>query len=239
MNDPSLGELSTDNPQVFAQRIGLQFQNYSLLNRALTHRSYLNEHPDALEDNERLEFLGDAVLDFIVGAWLYNQFPEMAEGDLTRLRSALVRTEQLAEFGNGIEIGSFLRLGKGEAASGGRMRQAILCGAFEALVGAIYIDTGLSSVKRFIEPRLENAVKTILKNRQHRDSKSMLQEWSQAQGFEPPLYKMISMDGPEHNKTYDIEVLIDGKSLGVGTGRSKQAAAKAAARNALNLLGLD
>ena len=136
-----------ESPQDFARRLGLPFADNLLLSRALTHRSYINEHPDALEDNERLEFLGDAVLDFLVGAWLYNRFPEMAEGELTRMRSALVRTDQLAEFARQIDLGLALRLGRGELGGGGRERQAVLCAGFEALIGALYLNSGVSAVQ--------------------------------------------------------------------------------------------
>ena len=120
------GDLGLESPQEFAKRLSLPFRDFLILNRALTHRSFLNENPEALEDNERLEFLGDAVLDYVVGVWLYNHFPEMAEGDLTRLRAALVKTDQLAVFGTEIGIGHALRLGRGEEDSGGRTRRAML-----------------------------------------------------------------------------------------------------------------
>src|SRR5512143_3781618 len=125
-----------ESPREFSQRLKLPFSDSLLLSRALTHRSYLNEHPEALEDNERLEFLGDAVLDFVVGAWLYNQYPEMPEGDLTRLRSALVYTDQLAEFARQVQLGRAMRLGRGEAQAGGKDRTALLCDTFEAVIGA-------------------------------------------------------------------------------------------------------
>src|SRR5512133_2590958 len=151
-----------ESPQELAQRLGLPFGDWLLLSRALTHRSYLNEHPEAIEDNERLEFLGDAVLDFVVGAWLYNRYPEMPEGDLTRMRSALVHTEQLAEFAKEIELGRAMRLGKGEMAANGRERPALLCDCFEAVVGALYLDSGISAVLDFISPLLEEASEEIL-----------------------------------------------------------------------------
>ena len=126
-----------ETPQEFASRLLPGFGNLLILSRALTHRSYLNEHSEALEDNERLEFLGDAVLDFVVGAWLYNKYPEMPEGDLTRMRSALVHTAQLAEFGRMIGLGRAMRLGRGETQAGGNNRSALLCDTFEAVIGAI------------------------------------------------------------------------------------------------------
>lgn len=233
------GPLGEESPQAFARRLGLPFTDFLLLSRALTHRSYLNEHPEALEDNERLEFLGDAVLDFLVGAWLYNHFPEMAEGELTRLRSALVRTEQLAAFAAAINLGRAMRLGHGEDEGGGRQRPALLCGTFEAMIGALYINSGFSAVRDFIEPLLESAAFEILSDRREQDPKSLLQEWVQSQGFAPPAYRTLSADGPEHDKTFEIEVVVDGKPFGRGRGHSKQAAAKAAARSALDSLGLE
>ena len=234
--EKSSGEIS---PSEFARHLNLPFTDRLLLNRALTHRSYLNEHPEAIEDNERLEFLGDAVLDFLVGAWLYNHFPEMAEGELTRLRSALVRTEQLAEFANQINLGSVMRLGRGEEEGGGRQRQALLCGTFEALVGALYLNSGLQAVREFLEPLLEPATYQILAARKDQDPKSVLQEWVQSQGYGPPIYRTVAASGPEHDKTFDVEVIVDGKAFGRGRGHSKQAAAKVAARSALDTLGLD
>jgi ribonuclease-3 len=239
MNNESHMDLPVEAPNEFSKRLNLTIKNNLLLTRALTHRSFLNENPEALEDNERLEFLGDAVLDFLVGAWLYNRYPEKAEGELTRLRSALVRTEQLAEFANNIGLGAALRLGKGEASSGGRKRQAILCGGFEALIGALFLDAGMDSVREFIEPMLEPAAESILLTRKHQDPKSTLQEWIQAQGLPPPGYKTLTSTGPEHEKQFEVAVMIDERILGIGSGRSKQLAAKEAARSALVNLGVD
>jgi ribonuclease-3 len=238
MENPELGEIDLETPEAFTERLGLPMSNYLLLSRALTHRSYLNEHPEAIEDNERLEFLGDAVLDFLVGDWLYNHFPEMAEGELTRLRSALVRTEQLAAFAGQIHLGRALRLGKGEDYSGGRMRTALLCAGFEALVGALYLDSGLGEVYRFMEPQLEEAVSMIIHDRRDQDPKSLLQEWVQARGFGPPIYHTVGSSGPEHDKFFNVQVVVDGQIYGTGNGHSKQTAAKMAARNALDKLGI-
>lgn len=240
MNMTTQGALEAESPQDFARRLGLPFTRNSLLARALTHRSYLNEHlDDALEDNERLEFLGDAVLDFLVGAWLYNRFPEMREGDLTRLRSALVCTEQLAEFANQMDFGAAMRLGRGEGQGGGRQRQALLCATFEAVVGALYLDQGLEAVVSFIDPLLEPAADRIIATNLDRDPKSMLQERIQALGFGPPVYRTVSTSGPEHLKMFDVEVVVNGEVIGSGEGPSKQAAAKEAARVALERLDLE
>ena len=233
------GDLGEEAPQDFARRLELNFTDNLLLYRALTHRSYLNEHPEAVEDNERLEFLGDAVLDFLVGAWLYNRFPEMAEGELTRMRSALVRTDQLADFARQIRLGQALRLGRGEADNSGRDRPAVLCAAFEALIGALYLNLGIPAVQVFIEPHLREAADHIISFNKDLDPKSLFQEWLQAQGFSPPEYHTIATFGPDHAKLFEVEVLVNGEVYGRGEGRSKQMAAKMAASDALEKLGLE
>ncbi len=225
-------------PRDFARRLNLPFSDWLLLSRALTHRSYLNEHADALEDNERLEFLGDAVLDFVVGAWLYNRYPEMPEGDLTRMRSALVYTEQLAEFGRQIGLGNAMRLGRGEAQAGGRDRSALLCDTFEAVVGALYLDAGINAVLNFVSPLLDEASDQILIERKTEDPKSLFQEWAQAEGFSAPQYITRNAMGPDHSKLFEVEAVVNGSVYGSGQGNSKQAAAKAAARDALIRLGI-
>jgi ribonuclease-3 len=237
--ESSLGSSQPEeSPQDFSKRIGLQFNNIGLLTRALTHRSYFNEHKDAVEDNERLEFLGDAVLDFMVGAWLYHRFPEMAEGQLTRLRAALVGNEQLAQFASEYHLGAAMRLGHGEAENGGRDRLPLLGSTFEALIGAIYLDQDISQVWRFMDPILEPTVKKIMASQIEHHPKSILQEWSQSKGFGTPAYKTVGDSGPDHDKYFEVEVLIDGIAFGKGRGHSKQAAAKVAARSALEKLGL-
>lgn len=227
-----------ESPEHLAARLGLEFNDPLLLHRSLTHRSYLNEHPEALEDNERLEFLGDAVLDFVVGAWLYHHYPEMPEGDLTRMRSALVHTEQLADFARQINLGNAMRLGRGESQAGGRERSALLCDTFEAFIGAIYLDGGIEKVEKFLFPFLETASEDILINRKNEDPKSLLQEWAQSQGFYAPQYVTRSEQGPDHSKQFEVAVIIGGEVYAEGVGPNKQAAAKNAARKALEKLGL-
>jgi ribonuclease-3 len=230
------GDWPIESPLEFSKRLGLNFSDPLLLTRALTHRSYLNENPEAIEDNERLEFLGDAVLDFLVGAWLYNRFPEMSEGNLTRLRSALVRTENLAQFAAQIKLGQVILLGHGESDGGGRERPALLCGTFEAFVGALYLDKGIETVQDFIAPMLENATAQILHGNKDKDPKSTLQEWAQSQGLGTPFYRTVNAHGPDHAKTFEVEVFINNKLVGKGSGNSKQTAAKAAAQTALSEL---
>jgi ribonuclease-3 len=218
-------------------RLGVRFTDLSLLQRALTHRSYLNEHPEhALEDNERLEFLGDAVLDFVAGAWLYHRFPEMDEGRLTRLRAGLVRTETLARFARRFGLGYALLLGRGEDESGGRTRSKNLCGAFEALAGAIYLDQGMEAVRRFAEPLFSPALDELLTGASDKDAKSLLQEWSQAVLGETPLYRTVASHGPDHAKEFVVAVEIGSTEVGRGEGHSKQVAAQAAAQRALDAI---
>ena len=232
----SVDQDSLESPQEFNHRIGLGFKNQILLARALTHRSYINENPHALEDNERLEFLGDAVLDFIVGAWLYHHYPEMAEGELTLVRTALVRTEQLAEFARQIDLGRAIRLGQGEIVSGGRMRNALLCAGFEALIGGLYLDQGIEAVELFFEPYLSRAVEKILVGGHPRDPKSTLQEWTQARGMNPPVYQTIKESGPDHEKVFTVELRVEGQLQSAGRGTTKKEAQQNAARAALEKL---
>lgn len=227
-----------ESPEEFNHRLNLGITDILLLSRALTHRSYLNEHPEALEDNERLEFLGDAVLDFMVGAWLYNRYPDMLEGELTRMRSALVHTEQLAEFALQIDLGRAMRLGKGESQAGGKSRPALLCDTFEAVVGALYLDQNIEGVLRFISPFLLNSAEDILINHKDEDPKSKLQEWAQGKGYVTPQYVTCNSSGPDHSKVFEVEVVINGQVIAKGSGHSKQAATKAAATNALRILNL-
>lgn len=224
--------------QEIAQHLHLSFNDIHLFRRALIHRSYVNEHPEVLQDNERLEFLGDAVLDFLVGAWLFHHFPEMAEGALTRMRAALVGNQQLGEFANQIGLGSFMLLGRGEIEGGGRERTPLLGSSFEALVGAIYLDQGIPAVERFVFPLLETGSRQILAEQKDQDPKSILQEWVQSQGFNTPQYRTVSSEGPDHEKIFTIEVYVNGQVYGSGQGSSKRAAAKEAARSALHSIGL-
>ncbi len=214
--------------------LGITFNDKSLLQRALTHSSYLNENPDyPLSDNERLEFLGDAVLDFLTAKYLYNRFPEMREGQLTSLRAALVKRETLAHFAASYNLGEHLLLSRGEEESGGRNREAILCAAFEALVGAILLDQGLQKANEFILKCIEPEIKRILEEELYRDAKSTLQELTQARFQITPVYRTVAERGPDHAKEFTVEVLVGNKVYGQGIGPSKQMAEQEAAKMAL------
>jgi len=223
------------NASSLIKGVDLEFNNILLLKQALTHRSYINEHGTAdTGDNERLEFLGDAVLDFLVGDMLYQRYPEMPEGDLTRLRAALVRTESLASLANRMGLGEALRMGKGEENTGGRERLTNLCAVFEAMVGALYLDQGLPAVQKFVTPRFDPLLEEILSASLDRDARSSLQEWSQAELNLTPVYRTVSSSGPDHQKEFLVEVVLGNVVAGQGVGRSKQAGAQAAARTALD-----
>ena len=225
------------DPSEFEAVSGLRFRDHSLLQRALTHRSYLNEHPEfALEDNERLEFLGDAVLDFFVGEYLYHHFPEMREGRLTSLRAALVCEEALARFARALHLGDYLLMGHGEVESGGRKRPAILCATFEALIGALYLDQGMEAVDRFVRRLIEPEIARILAYDLDKDPKSLLQELSQGELQLTPTYRTVAVRGPDHAREFTVEALIGGRVYGRGVGRSKRAAAQEAAQQALQTL---
>jgi ribonuclease-3 len=212
---------------------GLVFSNPGLAVRALTHSSYTNESPEEGENYERLEFLGDAVLDYLAAYWLYQHYPELSEGDLTRMRSALVRTESLAAFSHQLGLNRILRIGKGERLTGGQARLTILCGVFEALIGAIALDRGVESAYAFLNPFFTRESERIFEQLGSSDPKSLFQEKAQALYGVTPGYRVVEMSGPDHDRRYTIEVLVGDKSFGVGTGNSKQTAAQDAARQAL------
>src|SRR5579859_918268 len=224
----------------YAQKLGLRFDDLRLLEQALTHSSFANEHPDQpILDNERLEFLGDAIIDFLAAEWLYARYPDMAEGNLTRLRAGLVRNQSLAAYARTLGLGDMLVLGRGEEESGGRRRERNLGGAFEAVAGALYLDRGMAAVRDFATPLFEPAVEEIIRNQSETDAKSRLQEWSQATMNLTPTYRTVSATGPDHAREFVVEVLIGDKVYGSGQGRSKQVAAQTAAQAALETIQQD
>jgi ribonuclease-3 len=220
----------------FDARYQLNFRDRRLLQQAFVHRSYLNEqslNDSTLADNERLEFLGDSVLGFVVSDQLYRLFPEAREGDLTHLRTVLVRRETLAQLAGAMEIGSHLLLGVGEEESGGRMRSATLCAAFEALVGALFLDQGLDKVREFLAPQVEGILEQMQVSVMPKDPKSRFQEWAQHAYNYTPRYRVVEQFGPDHAKTFVTVVTVKNEPLGIGVGNSKQDASQAAAASAL------
>lgn len=215
--------------------LGYEFKDQKFLERALTHSSYANEH--ACKDNERLEFLGDAVLELASTEYLFFKFPDVPEGQLTKMRASFVCEKALDEVARKLGLEKHIKLGKGEENTGGRERASVVSDAFEAVIAAIYLDGGFTSAKEFI-------VKNIFANIDKKfffDSKTMLQEYVQAKGCPDPDYEVIKEEGPDHDKSYTIEVSVnrDGQKeiLGVGTDSSKKHAAQAAAYEALKKLG--
>ena len=221
----------------FENALGVAFRDKSLLVRALTHRSYLNENPDLpYLDNERLEFLGDAILDFVAAEFLYHRFPEMSEGDLTSLRAALVRGETLARFALDLGLPPHILMSRGEEAARGRERAALLAGTFEAVIGALYLDQGLDAARLFLLRFLPNEAERVHQQRLDRDAKSLLQELSQGQLQVTPQYRLLETKGPDHAKEFTIGVFLRETEYGRGVGRSKQIAEQEAARVALETL---
>ncbi|HHE73101.1 MAG TPA: ribonuclease III [Chloroflexi bacterium] len=222
--------------QKIQDRLDYRFHDPDLLKLALTHPSYAHEHPKEghkEHHNQRLEFLGDAVLDFLVAAWLYRTYQDFPEGPLTRLRATLVRTTTLAALARELELGPALRLGRGEKEGGGDRRAANLCDALEALVGALYLDGGLEAVWSRLEPWFERRAEEILKAQSYVDAKSRLQEWAQATLGETPVYRIVDEHGPDHAKTFTAQVVVGSEVAGEGTGGSKRMAEQEAARQAL------
>jgi ribonuclease-3 len=227
----------------FEAALGLTFHDPNLLMTALTHRSFVHENRNRvpeLQHNERLEFLGDAVIEFISGEWLYQRFPEMREGELTRIRATLVRTETLAEFATNCGINDMIRLGPGEESNGGRTRLSILCDAFEAIVGALYLDQGIEAARDFIVPQFEPALEMLLRRVSTKDAKSRLQEWCHKEYDDTvPNYWVIAALGPAHDRHFMVEVHLLDNAVGWGSGRSIRMAQQAAAEMALRELGID
>lgn len=213
--------------------LGVTFSNIELLITAFTHRSYLNEHRKSTkEHNERLEFLGDAVLELVVTEYLYGNFDE-PEGILTNWRSSLVRTESISEAGLKLGFEEYLRLSRGEKRGSERARAQILANTFEAVIGAIYLDMGYDAAKVFITDHIISKLEGILESGSWMDAKSRLQEVAQSKEGSTPIYKVLSEDGPDHDKTFTVGVFIDDKLRGKGNGPSKQIAQQQAAQKAL------
>jgi ribonuclease-3 len=218
--------------------LNIVFKDPALLKKALVHRSYLHENPDFdLPSNERLEFLGDSLLSFIIAEKLYKDFPHLSEGGMTKMRAALVRMETLARLATSLRLGNYLYLGRGEETSGGRTKQSILAGVLEAVIGAILIDHGFKACKDFILRLFTGEMVKAADERLIADYKSQLQEITQARHHTAPIYRTIKEDGPDHAKEFTIEVIVDGKTIASGRGKSKRQAETEAARTALE--GMD
>lgn len=222
------------NLEEFERKIEYSFSDKSLLVLALTHSSYANEMKKGNhENNERLEFLGDAVLDMVVSEYMYRSFPKMPEGELTKLRAAVVCEASLAALSRRLGVGRCILLGKGEESTGGRNRDSILADAFEAIIGAVCIDGGIEAVNRFIMRFMTEQISETKNTFKNLDCKTYLQEVIQKISKVPLRYKIVDEQGPDHNKMFVAEVTHDGRRLGTGSGKSKKEAEQSAANNAL------
>lgn len=223
--------------QQLEKNLGYKFKNISLLSHALTHSSYANEVRCGESSNERLEFLGDSVLSIIVSEHIYARFPNMPEGELTRLRASLVCEKALCGFAREIGIGKYLRLGKGEDKGGGRERDSILADAFEAVLAAIYLDGGMEIAKPYILKFITRELEHLDEDDGFKDYKTALQEIIQRNPEETVTYLLTGEEGPDHAKTFTVEVRLNSNVIGKGKGRSKKRAEQMAAKQALSLMG--
>ncbi len=224
-----------DFAELFAKQIGIKFKNLNLLTESLTHRSYINENPKwRLPHNERLEFLGDAVLELIISELLFQKFPDAAEGQMTLLRAALVNYQKLAEIAKSINLKKFILMSRGEAKDSSRAQEVILANAMEAVIGAIYLDQGFKVSEEFIKRSVFSHIEEVLENKTYKDAKSELQEIVQDKLKITPSYKIISEEGPAHEKIFKSGVYFDDRLIAEGEGSSKQEAEVEAAKAALN-----
>ena len=215
------------------KHLGISFRRESFLEQALVHASYLNENPSFTgSSNERLEFLGDAILNFIVAEELYKEFPEFSEGDLTEIRASLVCRNTLAEIASSLKLGDWLLLGQGEEENGGRARPSNLANAMEALIGAIYLEQGLARVRVFIFRQLKPRLDKIKAGKRTPNYKALVQACVQGQKKTTPVYRLVETAGPDHSKQFTVEILVEGEVVGNGKGKSKKAAENQAARAA-------
>ncbi len=226
--------------QEFEKKFHLKFNDPQLIITALKHRSYLNiTNEDRIYSNERLEFLGDAVLDLVVTHYLYEKFPKRTEGELSKIKSILVSKPVLADIATQLSLGDFVLINWGEEKTGGRKRQSILGDAMEALIGAIYLDQGLEAARAFIHDKLLKNFQKIIKRGLYKNYKSILLEFAQSKGWDMPQYRVVREEGPDHAKEFVIEVYLDSRKMGEGRGRSKKVAEQQAARQAVKKLKVD
>ncbi len=219
---------------LFEKHIGIRFRKLELLNLAFCHRSYANESGADISNNEKLEFLGDSVLGLVVSEYLYRTLTDRAEGDLARIKSFVVSEDSLAEISKSIKVDNFILIGKGEEYSGGRSKKAILADCMEAVIGAYYLDSGFKASRSFVLKYLVPEINKVLENRHKKDYKTLLQEYVQKRYKSYPRYSLVKKTGPDHDRTFWIEVTIQGKSYGPGRGKNKKEAEQHAAGIAYN-----
>lgn len=226
----------TNSIQALSKILEIDFNDINLIKQAFVHRSYLNESSEYFVSNERLEFLGDAVLELITTEYLYTNYPNYQEGMLTNLRAALVRTTTLAELSSSLGVPSLLMISKGEEATGGRENQSILADTLESFIGALYLDSGIETVKKFLAKHLFVKTNDIIANSSYKDNKSLLQEYTQLHLKLTPSYTLVSEEGPDHDKTFRMQVELADKKYAIGVGKSKQLAQDDSAAKTLEIL---
>lgn len=233
---PNFVEVDYD---LLQHHLGYRFQHVSLLRQSLTHRSFANESGDPdREDNEKFEFLGDSVLGFVISDLLYHCFPRFSEGDMSRVKSHIVSESFLASLARELDLGSFLMLGKGESYSGGHEKSSLLANCYEAIIAAIYIDGGIEPVTEFIVTCFKERVETMVHNRHILDHKSLLQEHAQELFHCVPHYRLRRATGPDHERTFEVDLIIKGEVFSVGTGKNRKEAEQSAAKAALAKLNI-
>ncbi len=222
--------------QLFQRHTGIRFRELEFLNQAFTHRSFANELGESAENNERLEFLGDSVLGLVVSEYLYESLPDQPEGELARIKSFVVSEASLSEIARGLRVDNFILIGRGEEYSGGRSKKAILADCLEAIIGAYYLDSGFAAAERFVHGMLIPEINKVLENRHAKDYKTLLQEHVQKRLKTYPKYRVVQKTGPDHDRTFWIEVHIGDRSFGAGKGKNKKEAEQEAARLAYEAL---
>ncbi|MBI2616861.1 ribonuclease III [Candidatus Gottesmanbacteria bacterium] len=223
----------TKKYEALSQKIDIEFKNINLIDQAFIHRSSLNESKKSQQSNERLEFLGDSILSFLVSSYLYEKYPDLSEGELTNLRSSVVKTKTLADLAKNLDLGTLLYLSRGEEEGGGRNNPSLLADTFEALLGTIFLDQGISPVKKILETHLFRLLPKIIEERTYKDAKSEFQELVQEETRVSPNYKVVKEEGPDHAKEFTVGVYVETTLWGKGKGKSKQEAEMSAAHSAL------
>jgi ribonuclease-3 len=236
LNTPSVSPERKKELQLFEKHAEIRFRNLRFLNLAFCHRSYANENPENIDNNEKLEFLGDSVLGLVVSDYLFQILPDKAEGDMARIKSFVVSEDSLEIIAKAIKVDNFILIGKGEEYSGGRTKKALLADAMEAIIGAYYLDSGYRAARDFILKYIVPEINKVLENRHKKDYKTLLQEYVQKNFKTYPKYQLIKKTGPDHSKTFWMEVKIKSKSYGPGEGKNKKEAEQNAAAAAYNEL---
>ena len=226
---PTVNSVRKKELQLFEKNAGIRFRKLDFLNLAFSHRSFANESKENFDNNEKLEFLGDSVLGLVVSEYLYRNMPGKAEGDLARIKSFVVSEDTLADVSRTLKVDNFVLIGKGEEYSGGRKKKAILADCMEAIIGAYFLDSGFANAKKFILKIIVPEINKVIENKHKKDYKTLLQEYSQKNFKTYPKYTLVRKSGPDHDRTFWIEVTVNGKNYGPGSGKNKKEAEQKAA----------